>query len=408
MPVDGPALYAYADPASDEEDGFYNVCGDADEDGYIHTGGETDERNSPQAYDDPQVNALFSTGARQLRNGANSYAVPRGPAHRQSPGRQPPNPPARPSLKFLTGSTGPGDETYGDIPQYEPLPVAEKKGGSGTGIRITALFALLAMVMAAASLSTAADNRILLDRLEQQMASAIFQAGASSADPAGLIATPGPAGPPGPPGPPGMPGLPGIGVPGPPGNPAEAPLPVGAVQFFWTRALLPPEWLVCDGTVYNATAWPELAAAVGHGETDTFDTFAVPDMIGRGLFPRAGSPEEVGKTENASISAADLSINIVDPGHHHKAMWAGNIGTPERGTVEFVEGEDLDPGHSFILPAVFFPGSVYHTAEDIHDKTNVTAEVVAGTETAGGNQTDPGRVRGQAGLCGRLIGRRRL
>ena len=231
MPVDGPALYAYADPASDEEDGFYNVCGDADEDGYIHTGGETDERNSPQAYDDPQVNALFSTGARQLRNGANSYAVPRGPAHRQSPGRQPPNPPARPSLKFLTGSTGPGDETYGDIPQYEPLPVAEKKGGSGTGIRITALFALLAMVMAAASLSTAADNRILLDRLEQQMASAIFQAGASSADPAGLIATPGPAGPPGPPGPPGMPGLPGIGVPGPPGNPAEAPLPVGAVQF---------------------------------------------------------------------------------------------------------------------------------------------------------------------------------
>ena len=166
---------------------------------------------------------------------------------------------------------------------------------------------------------------------------------------------------------------------------------------------------MCDGTVYNATAWPELAAAVGHGETDTFDTFAVPDMIGRGLFPRAGSPEEVGKTENASISAADLSINIVDPGHHHKAMWAGNIGTQERGTVEFVEGEDLDPGHSFILPAVFFsrkrlPYCGRYSRQNKRDGRGGGRH----RDAAGGNQTDPGRVRGQAGLCGRLIGRRRL
>ena len=367
----GQAVYAYADPADDDEDGFYNICG-GDSDGYIDTGGEAGDENTPQAYDDPQVNALFSAGTRQLRNGANSYAEPGGPAHCQPPGRRPPNPPDRPSLKFLTGPTGPGDEMYGDLPQYEPLPVEKKEGGSSIGTRIVALIALLALVMAAAALSSASDNRILLDHLEQRAASTSSRAASSSADPTGQVA------PPGPPGPPGMPGLPGIGVPGPPGTPAEAPLPVGAVQFFWTAASLPPEWLVCDGTVYNATAWPELAAAVGHTDNPTF---AVPDMIGRGLFPRAGSPEEVGKTENASISAADLSINIVDPGHHHETMWAGNIGTQERGTVAFVEGEDLDPGHSFILRAAFLPGRRYHTAEDIHDKTNVTAEVVAGTET---------------------------
>lgn len=399
MPVDGSALYAYADPASGDEDGVYNVCGGAHEDGYIDTGGGVEDGDGEgdsatnQAYDDPQINALFSTGSRELRNGANSYAMPRRPAHCQSQGCQPPIPPARPSLKFLPGSSGPAENaTYGDLPQYEPLPVAEKEGGSSIGTRIVALVALLAMVMAAAGLSTAADNRILLNHLEQQMASAGDPAGSSTglsgsstASSENFSASPGPSGPsgplgpPGPPGPPGMPGSPGIGVPGPPGDPAEATaLPVGAVQFFWTTVPLPPAWLVCDGTVYNATAWPELAAAVGRGETTTF---AVPDMVGRGLFPRAGSPEEVGKTENASISTADLAVNIVDPGHHHPTAWIGNYGTEGGNIAMFSPTRDLDSRYSFAILTEFVSGRSYTIAETSYDKTNVTAEVVAGTET---------------------------
>ena len=383
MPAEGPepALYAYADPASGDEDGFYNVCGDGGQDGYLDTGGGVEDGKGSQneAYDDPEVNELFSSGNRELQNGANSYAHPRGPAHCQSPGRQPPNPPARPSLKFMMGSSRPGDATYGDLPQYEPLPVAEKEGKSGVGTRLVAFVALLAMGMAAAGLSTAADNRILLNQLEQQMASAASSAGPSSASAASSADPVAPPGPPGPPGMAGVPGMPGIGIPGSPGDPAEATtLPVGAVQFFWTTAPLPPAWLVCDGTVYNATAWPELAAAVGRGETATF---AVPDMIGRGLFPRAGSPEEVGRTENASISAADLAVDIVDPGHHHPTAWIGNHGSQGRSTALFVQNEGLDPGYSFAIPGSFRHGGNYHIAETSYDKTNVTAEVVAGTET---------------------------
>ena len=61
----------------------------------------------------------------------------------------------------------------------------------------------------------------------------------------------------------------------------QALQPIGAMTDFagWTA---PTGWLLCDGTLYTATAYPRLFAAIGNlYGGDGVSTFAVPDARAR-------------------------------------------------------------------------------------------------------------------------------
>ena len=63
--------------------------------------------------------------------------------------------------------------------------------------------------------------------------------------------------------------------------------PVGAIiPFGGTTDKIPNGWLLCDGTLYGITGYPELFAVIGHnwGTTDPLNLFRVPDL--RGVFLR--------------------------------------------------------------------------------------------------------------------------
>jgi microcystin-dependent protein len=69
----------------------------------------------------------------------------------------------------------------------------------------------------------------------------------------------------------------------------QVTFPVGAVTpFAGNPNKIPDGWLLCDGTVYNRTAYPELFNVIGYswGTTGT-DLFRVPDL--RGVFLRGVS-----------------------------------------------------------------------------------------------------------------------
>ncbi len=55
--------------------------------------------------------------------------------------------------------------------------------------------------------------------------------------------------------------------------------PVGSIMM-WPKATAPARWLLCDGTTYMSSLYPELAALIGTGGA----TFTVPDM--RDMFVR--------------------------------------------------------------------------------------------------------------------------
>jgi hypothetical protein len=124
-----------------------------------------------------------------------------------------------------------------------------------------------------------------------------------SRGPTGARGYSGPAGPTGPQGPPGQ--IVRLGAGG---------YPVGVVQFFAT-ATLPSSWLVCDGATYNATDWPDLAAALGQAGPNV----TVPDLISARRFVRGGPAEQIGTLEAAAV--AGIGVSVVDAGHDHPEMY---------------------------------------------------------------------------------------
>jgi hypothetical protein len=365
--------YAYADPESFEdgdgidEDGLYCVTTAHDDDGYMETG-ETESGTEAATYDDPAVSRLFAGSRpvsfegsgpgfgpgprpdRDARRGGGhttanaAYAQPRRPNGRQqTPGPRAPNPPGRPSLKMFDGEETGFD---GSMPMYEPI--AEEKRGPGSGTKmIMAAIVALAFGAAITSLAIVGSTVPRVDGLEEAQAT-VVAAAVGPGGPGGPRGIPGPPGPPGPPGggwflegetgAPGAPGADGVdgvdgapgpvgpaGPPGPPGITIGAGgFPVGVVQFFAVRTL-PPTWILCNGTTHDTADWPDLGGLL---ETPPgAGNFTVPDLVSDGLFPRGGTPDMVGTTEQAAVSERDFDVVIDDPGHTHPTMYEGNTGT---------------------------------------------------------------------------------
>lgn len=203
-------------------------------------------------------------------------------------------------------------------PVYEPMaPVEKPKGNCVSNSAL--IVSLIALAVAAASFSVAIENRRTFDTLGRGGHASGGEAAAAPAVAAASSDVQYIQGPPGQPGAHGVQGEPGA-------VEASWGVPVGAVQFFVTTTL-PDGWLLCDGGTYNASVWPELAAALDTASNRS--EFTVPDMITAGLFPRAAAPADVGTTENSSVASEDLEVAIVDPGHTHTTMFEGNYGTKE-------------------------------------------------------------------------------
>lgn len=400
---EGSALYAYADPETFEtpdEDGLYCFTPVDGDDGYIQAG-EADGIPEAAAYDDPEVSRLFAKtrpvsfdgagvrpGARANPNPEATYTQPRRPNRRQqAPRPRAPEPPGRPSLKFA----GIEETSFDDaMPEYEPIQVRKKDDGSRTKT-IVAAIAALAFGTAIISLAITSSTVPRVDGLED----------AQAATAAAAVGPGGPAGPVGPPGPPGPPGGEWFweggngadgadgadGAPGPPGPPGPpgttigaGGFPVGVVQFFAVKTL-PPTWILCNGTTHFTEDWPDLGALLepfpGAGN------FTVPDLVSDGLFPRGGTPDMVGTTEQAAVSERDFDVVIDDPGHTHPTMYEGNTGTT--GIERVYRTENYDEKREIEEPSIY---ERIYVADVTLSPSNVAARVV-GT----GPETQPAAIR---------------
>lgn len=104
--------------------------------------------------------------------------------------------------------------------------------------------------------------------------------------------------------------------------------PIGSVNTF-AGATAPTGWLLCDGTVYNNTAYPELATMLSTTYGGTAGTsFAVPDMRGRVPVGKAASGTFAALNNNGGAETHTLTEAQI-PSHSHDiyAEW-GASGEP--------------------------------------------------------------------------------
>lgn len=108
------------------------------------------------------------------------------------------------------------------------------------------------------------------------------------------------------------------------------PFPVGMV-IAWTNLAIPPGYLLCDGSTYLNTQYPELSAAIDeyyHGDDTTFD---VPDLLGYAIYGTSvdmSFPNDFGGgggEREVTLFPDQLAQHVhyvpppmvIDPGHSH-------------------------------------------------------------------------------------------
>jgi Phage Tail Collar Domain len=116
----------------------------------------------------------------------------------------------------------------------------------------------------------------------------------------------------------------------------QAGVPVGSITMFGGSPS-PANWLICDGTWYDTTAYATLFAVIGfYFGGDGATNFAVPDMTG--LFPQGATGSNLGAVGGSytyTLTAAQL------PAHHHTINDPGHVHP-----IEQTPHAHGDPGHT--------------------------------------------------------------
>lgn len=103
---------------------------------------------------------------------------------------------------------------------------------------------------------------------------------------------------------------------------AVSPNPVGSLQAF-AGASAPTGWLVCDGTSYSTSAFPELFNVLGYTYGGSGASFLVPDLRGRmpiGAGNDGTAANNASRTRGAKGGDTRLQSHghgVSDPGHAH-------------------------------------------------------------------------------------------
>jgi microcystin-dependent protein len=111
-------------------------------------------------------------------------------------------------------------------------------------------------------------------------------------------------------------------------------VPAGAV-FHFAATTAPAGYLVCDGSAYATTVYPDLFAVVGYTFGGAGGTFNVPDLTGAFVRGVGGNSAAFGQIQADGISAHNHGVT--DPGHTHTITDPGHLHTI------------VDPGHNHTL-----------------------------------------------------------
>jgi microcystin-dependent protein len=169
-----------------------------------------------------------------------------------------------------------------------------------------------------------------------------------------------PGGPQGAPGPQGIQGIQGIqgntGATGP-----QGPTPVGGVtDFAGPVSLIPPGWLLCDGSAVSRVSYSFLFTALGGansvwGQGDGSTTFNVPDLrglvtVGQGSGSKLTSRAlgATGGEETHVLVAAEHAAHThtaTQPDHHHNITGSGNH-THSATLADHYHGIPAGPNHT--------------------------------------------------------------
>ena len=122
-------------------------------------------------------------------------------------------------------------------------------------------------------------------------------------------------------------------------------VPSGAFMFF-AMTSPPAGWLLCDGTLYSTTSYPNLFAAIGYTWGGSGSLFAVPNATGAFVRGLGGNAAGIGTLQAGQLGSHNHAIS--DPGHSHSISDPGHSHSVN------------DPGHNHNLP-VTVTGGLYPT-----------------------------------------------
>ena len=101
---------------------------------------------------------------------------------------------------------------------------------------------------------------------------------------------------------------------------AVSPNPVGSLQAY-AGASAPTGWLLCDGTSYSTSVYPELFSVLGYTYGGSSGNFNVPDLRGRVVVGKGSHVDVDALGDNDGSALANRrpkhQHTVYDPGHSH-------------------------------------------------------------------------------------------
>ncbi|HEY3999843.1 MAG TPA: phage tail protein [Candidatus Xenobia bacterium] len=108
---------------------------------------------------------------------------------------------------------------------------------------------------------------------------------------------------------------------------AASSVPAGIVMA-WPTATAPAGWLICNGSTYNISAYPNLYNVIGHTYGGNTTTFAVPNLGGQVIIGAGNSAHGGGGpyTLNQPYGSAYLTLTAAQlPSHSHTIETSLNV-----------------------------------------------------------------------------------
>jgi microcystin-dependent protein len=103
------------------------------------------------------------------------------------------------------------------------------------------------------------------------------------------------------------------------------PIPIGTLIPFagYPRFISKDYYLLCDGTSYKKTDYPELYRVLGGIYGETTDSFNVPDSVGRYI---KGTNTNANVTQTGGSGGASFGIDVLEENMPSLQIWDGTIG----------------------------------------------------------------------------------